>query len=57
MPIPKLNKPEYRVIFYHKITGDIMKYKFMSYRSALAFYDRLDPITAKPTMYVCERIH
>lgn len=56
-PVPKLNKPEYRVIFYHQVTGDILKYKFQSYRSAYDFYERLDPVKSKPTMYKMERIH
>lgn len=55
-PIPKIGIPEYRVIFYHKITGDIMKYKFMSEKSAMDLYDRLDAYISKPTVYKCERI-
>ena len=54
--IPKLNKPEYSVLFYHKITGDILKYKFMSEKSAMDFYDKLDKNMANPTGYRCERI-
>ena len=53
---PQLNKPEYRVIFYHHITNDILKYKFMSERSANDFFDKLDKRTSRPTMYVIERI-
>lgn len=55
-PVPKLNKPEFRVIFYHHTTGDILKYKFMSESSATDFYDRLDKQKSKPTIYKCERI-
>lgn len=53
--IPPLNKPMYFVYFYHTITGDSMRYKFMSYSSALAFYNRLAPVS-KPTIHVIERI-
>ena len=55
--IPPLNKPVFTIYFYHKVTGDIMKYKFMSYRSAIDFFDKLDHNTSRPTMYVSERIH
>lgn len=55
-PVPKLNKPEYRVIFYHKVTGDILKYKFTSHRSMIDFYERLDAVKSKPTVYKIERI-
>lgn len=54
-PIPKLNKPEYRVIFYHSVTGDILKYKFGSIRSAEDFMDRLSP-ESKATLYMIKRI-
>lgn len=55
-PVPKIGVPEYRIIFYHQITGDILKYKFMSESSAMDFYDRLDKRISKPTVYRCERI-
>jgi len=55
-PIPRIGKPEYRVIFYHQVTGDILKYKFQSQEAADDFYDKLDPRTARPTMYRVERI-
>lgn len=54
--VPPLNKPEYRVIFYHKVTGDILKYKFTSHKSATDFYNKLDMVKSKPTMYKVERI-
>jgi hypothetical protein len=55
--IPQLNTPVYKVYFYHSTTGELMCYKFMIYEHALAFFDRLDQKTAKPTMSVLERIH
>ena len=33
-----------------------MKYKFQSQEAADDFYDKLDPRTARPTMYRVERI-
>ncbi len=55
-PIPKINKPEYRVIFYHKVTGCIMKYKFSNHSSAVELYNSLDKKISKPTMYKIKRI-
>lgn len=53
--IPKLNKPMYSIVFYHHITNDVMKYRFMSRKSADAFFDQL-PSVSKPVMYCSERI-
>ena len=55
-PVPRIGKPEYRVIFYHHITGSILKYKFQSQGAADDFYDKLDMKVSKPTMYKIERI-
>ena len=55
-PVPRIGKPEYRIIFYHHITGDILKYKFMKHQAAIDFFDRLDPVKSKPTMYKIERV-
>ena len=54
--IPRLNKPQYRVIFYHSISGDILKYKFTNIHAAEDFMDRLDPVRCKPTLYEMTRI-
>lgn len=54
--IPKVNKPEYRVIFYHKITGNIMKYKFKSYITTMDFFNKLDKEKSKPIVYEVKRI-
>lgn len=53
--VPQVGKPLFSVFFYHSVSGDIMRYKFMSYDSAMDFYEKLDPKT-KPTMYESVRI-
>ena len=53
--VPQVGKPMFSVFFYHSKSGDIMRYKFMSYDSAMDFYEKLDPDT-KPTMYESVRI-
>ncbi|MFA7029643.1 MAG: hypothetical protein WC179_05175 [Candidatus Cloacimonadaceae bacterium] len=55
--IPQIGKPEYRIIFYHKVTGNIMKYKFTVYDTAISFFDKLDYNKSKPVMYEIKRIH
>ena len=55
-PIPKLGSIEYRIIFYHHVTSDILKYKFKSLSIAEDFFSKLDPVTSKPVMYKVERI-
>ena len=54
--VPKLGSIEYRIIFYHRITNDILKYKFKSLNIAEDFLSKLDPATSKPVMYKVERI-
>jgi len=54
--IPPLNKPQYKVYFYHSGTGEVMGYKFLSFNNAQNFFDKLDSVNSRPTMYVSERI-
>lgn len=49
--IPDIGMIEYRIIFYHSKTKDIMKYKFTSKKSAINFFDKLNYNIAKPIMY------
>lgn len=53
--IPPVGKSQFSIFFYHSISGEIMRYKFMSYDTAMDFYDKLDPAT-KPIMYESVRI-
>ncbi|MBD3750734.1 MAG: hypothetical protein IE931_14700 [Sphingobacteriales bacterium] len=54
--IPAIGRSEYRIIFYHQVTGKIMKYKFKAYRAAIDFFNKLDLEKTKPIMYEIKRI-